>query len=189
MEHRLSSIAAKRIKDHMEATGLALKTVADRMDNEPPTVHKMLNGKSAMGTETLRRLAEAIGLNPADLIGLFVPLLGVVSAGDGADEEMPKGTVLSVNSLYPDGTVAYRVSGDSMLDELIADGDYVLVRPQPQASSGEKVVVWVPDVGTVVKLKRKNHYASANRRQPRDPIPAVDGCKEYGVLVGVIRKC
>lgn len=119
---------------------------------------------------------------------LSLPLVGVVAAGDGEDDVFERGTVLPVHTLYPAGTVAYLVRGDSMVDMLIANGDYVLVRPQPEAQPGEVVVVWVPDCGTVVKLKRKKHYASANDAKPRNPIPA-EGCREYGVLVGVIRKC
>lgn len=131
------------------------------------------------------RLVEQ-GIEPGEIA--HVPLCGVVSAGDGAGEEYPPGTMLSVPKLYPPGTVAYRVKGDSMTDHHIIEGDYVLVRPHPNGGVGEVVVVWVPDTGTVVKLKRKKHYASVNDVKPRNPIPC-DGCKEYGVLVGVIRKC
>lgn len=134
------------------------------------------------------RLGVRLVEQGADTGGVHVPLCGVVSAGDGAGEEYPPGTLLSVPKLCPPGTVAYRVKGDSMADHHIIDGDYVLVRPHPDGAVGEVVVVWVPDCGTVVKLKRKKHYASANDAKPRNPIPC-DGCKEYGVLVGVIRKC
>jgi SOS-response transcriptional repressor LexA len=119
---------------------------------------------------------------------LTVPHLGVVSAGAGIDEEFPAGTRLIVSEMFPEGTVAYTVRGTSMEDALIGDGDHILVRQQPEAERGEIVVVWVPDYGTVVKLKRDGHYASANARQSREPIRAVAECREYGVLVGVIRK-
>lgn len=125
----------------------------------------------------------------ADAGGTLLDLIGVVSAGDGEDDLFPPGTTLKVSGLWPASTVVYLVRGVSMEDALIGDGDYILVRPQPEAKAGEIVVVWVPDKGTVVKLKRKKHYAHANERQDRDPIPFVEGCKEYGVLVGVIRKC
>ena len=158
--------------------------------------------RSGFARETVAKIEAALGLPPGELaqhlpdehaarvLAMSVlPLVGVVSAGDGSEDEYPPGTTLTVSGLYPPGTVAYRVKGVSMEDALIGDGDYVLVRGTPEGASGETVVVYYPDRGTLVKLKRKTHYAGANKRQPRDPLPFVDGVKEYGVLVGVIRKC
>ena len=131
------------------------------------------------------RLVEQ-GMTPSEVA--HIRLCGVVCAGDGAGEEYPPGTLLSVPDLYPAGAVAYRVKGDSMTDHHIIDGDYIIVKPCPDGGIGEKVVVYVPDMGTLLKLKRKKHYASVNDARPRNPVPA-EGCKEYGVLVGVIRTC
>jgi len=132
------------------------------------------------------RLVEQ-GVTPGEVA--HIPLCGVVFAGTGDGEEYPPGTMLSVPNLYPAGAVAYRVKGESMTDHHIISGDYIIVRPMPEVAVGETVVVNIPDVGTVVKVKRKTHYASANKRQARDPLPFSEGCKEYGVLVGVIRTC
>ncbi len=184
----LTKHAIARIRSRLEELGWTQTQLADAVGVKPPHMSRVLKGDRPAELDTVVRIAEVLEVAPEELLAMLVPLKGVVCAGDGADEEYPVGTTLPVHSLYPLGTVAYLVQGQSMEDALIGDGDYVLVRPNPQASAGEIVVVWVPDMGTVVKLKRKKHYAGANERQPREPI-AMDGCREYGVLVGVIRKC
>lgn len=189
----------KRVKGLREAKGLTQQRLATAANVSIAYVRQLEQGirATAPSVRHLGLLATALGTTVADLTGevvpaaggvLSLPLVGVVAAGDGEDDVYDAGTMLPVHTLYPSGTVAYRVRGDSMVDALIADGDYILVRLQPTALPGEVVVVWVPDCGTVVKLKRKKHYASANDAKPRNPIP-VHGCREYGVLVGVIRKC
>lgn len=184
----LSQRAVTRIRERLKELQWTQSRLADEIGVRPPHINRVLKAERPIELETVARIATALGVEPEELLSLLVPLKGVVSAGDGEDEEFTAGTTLPVHNLYPPGTVAYLVRGDSMVDALIASGDYVLVRPQPEAQPGEVVVVWVPDQGTVVKLKRKKHYASANDAKPRNPIPA-DGCREYGVLVGVIRKC
>lgn len=185
----LSQKAATRIRDRLKVLGWSQAKLADAIGVRPPHVNRVLKAERPMEMETVSRIAEVLGIEPEELLSMLVPLVGEVCAGDGAGEEYPPGTTLPVHSLYPPGTVAYLVKGDSMEDALIGDGDYILVRDQPVGATGETVVVYYPDKGTLVKVKRKTHYAGANKRQPREPLPFVDGCREYGVLVGVIRKC
>jgi len=185
----LSKQTVGRIRARLEELGWTQSRLADEIGVRPPHINRVLKADRPVELETVARIAAALGLQAEELLSNVVPLKGVVSAGDGEEEEYPLGTTLPVHTLYPPGTVAYLVRGTSMEDELIADGDYILVRPTPEAESGEKVVVFIPDVGTLVKLKRKSHYAGANKRQPREPFQFCEGCREYGVLVGVIRKC
>lgn len=41
--------------------------------------------------------------------------------------------------------VAYKVRGNGLLDELVADGDVIFVRKKPDADDGEWAVVWLAD--------------------------------------------
>lgn len=192
----------RRIRELREAAGMnSQKKLADKARLSQGYLSQLEKGvRRSASPEITKRLARALNVPTSELASLMpdgvaaaiggrnlIPLIGVVSAGDGVEDAYSPDTTLSVSGLFPPGTVAYLVQGTSMVDAHVCDGDYILVRPKPQAEPGEIVVVWVPDMGTVVKLKRKKHYASANDRQPREPIPS-DGCREYGVLVGIIRK-
>lgn len=82
-----------------------------------------------------------------------VPLVGDVAAGTGVLAQE------NVEELYPlpedftgTGTLfMVRVRGDSMIDDGIMDGDYVVVRQQPTAEDGEVVVAGIPDGEATVK--------------------------------------
>jgi len=78
-----------------------------------------------------------------------IPLYGEVSAGEGGLEAEQIGwTCIPVN--WAGQYAAYRVKGESMSGE-IDDGANVVVRLQPTAEIGDRVVAFVPDVGMVVK--------------------------------------
>ena len=86
-------------------------------------------------------------------------------------------------------TYALKVEGDSMRDEGILEGDYVLVERRTTASNGEKVVARLPDGETTLKTFYKE--AGQIRPQPAnpdyDPIYGNDVTIQ-GVLVGVVRR-
>lgn len=175
----------------MELTGMTRAQLHEKTGISLPAISRLFKAKGDFKMDTALRIAEAVGVDAPDLVGPFVPMAGTVSAGGGADDPADPGDTLPVTKLMPFGTVAYRVVGTSMEDVHIADGDHVLVRPcdgPTSADVGEKVVVYVPDKGALVKIKRTDHYASACEKAPRDPIPFVEGRHEYGVLIGVVRK-
>jgi repressor LexA len=76
-----------------------------------------------------------------------------------------------------------------MIEEHIADGDYVLIRPQTTARNGDIVVAQVEE--NAVTLKRFYKEKDRVRLQPANPnyAPQVyDDVRIQGKLVGVIRK-
>ena len=81
------------------------------------------------------------------------------------------------------------VSGDSMIDAQIADGDYVVIRKQRTAHSGEIVVAQTDDGEAT--LKRWFPEANRIRLEPANstmkPIYVKDA-RVLGVVVGVVRK-
>jgi repressor LexA len=84
-----------------------------------------------------------------------------------------------------------RVQGDSMIDEQIRDGDFVVVERQDVASDGDTVVALID--GGEATLKRFFRDGAEVRLQPANPtmqaiiVPA-DKLQVQGVVVGVIRK-
>jgi repressor LexA len=121
-----------------------------------------------------------------------LPLLGTVAAGEpiaaiSSDERLNFGDLFCNPENY-----ALRVRGQSMIEDHIDDGDYVVIRKQPSVSNGERVVARV-DGG--VTLKRFYRDKDRVRLEPANgtmkPILVDDSnqAEIIGVLVGVLRKC
>ena len=118
-----------------------------------------------------------------------LPLLGQVSSGLTDLTRGPDGQ-LSWEELFPQQTsFALQVSGDSMVEAQIYDGDYVIVRKQETANSGDVVVAqtpageatlkyWFPEQGRV-RLQPGNSAMQAIY---------VDHATVMGVVVGIIRQ-
>ena len=125
-----------------------------------------------------------------------VPLLGRIAAGAPILAEE------NVEEIYPmpsdlvgDGNVfMLEVAGDSMIDAGIHDGDFVIVRQQPTAHTGEIVAAMIPsehgDAEATVKTIR--HKGSAVILEPAnerlDPFEAPPGTEVLGKVVAVFRK-
>jgi repressor LexA len=82
-----------------------------------------------------------------------------------------------------------RVRGDSMIDEQIRDGDFVVVEKRNTARNGETVVALLDNgEATLKKIYRENGRV---RLQPAneayEPI-FVDNCTIQGVVIGVVRQ-
>lgn len=90
--------------------------------------------------------------------GIEVPVVGRVPAGDPllAVENIERTLLLDRGLVRGEGCFALRVVGDSMIEDGILEGDYVLVRPQPTANNGEIVVALVEGEATVKRFYREN---------------------------------
>jgi repressor LexA len=137
---------------------------------------------------------RSIELTEADDSGLArLPLCGTIAAGLPL-EAVPTDESISVpREIVRDRTKSFvlRVQGDSMIDEQIRDGDFVIVEERKTASDGETVVALVE--GTEATLKRFYRQGAEVRLQPANPtmrpilVPA-DQVQIQGVVVGVIRR-
>ncbi len=97
-----------------------------------------------------------------------MPILGRVAAGEPilAEENIEGYVTLEKLFHRPKGTFALQVSGDSMVDEGIIDGDYVIVEPGAKVANGQIGVVLLDDEATVKRVfVQKNRIAlkPANR--------------------------
>ncbi len=84
---------------------------------------------------------------------------------------------------------ALQVEGESMRDEGIWDGDYVLIHRRETARNGERVVAMLPNGETTLKRFYKEH--GRIRLQPSNPDfepIIVSDCQIQGVVIGVIRR-
>jgi len=126
--------------------------------------------------------------HPADRNGHSLPMAGMVSAGPTTLAFEQNDRVDFSEMLFRDDRFILQVSGDSMIDAHIADGDYVVVQKQETADTGQMVVAQTSDGEATLKY----WYPEGNtiRLQPAnssmDPIYVKDA-KVIGVAVGVVR--
>jgi repressor LexA len=122
-----------------------------------------------------------------------VPLVGDVAAGTGvlAHENVEEVLPLPEDFTGPGELFMLRVRGDSMIEAGIFDGDYVVVRRQPDANNGEIVVAGVAgDEGTVKTFKRRRNkivLIPANERLTETEYSPED-VTIYGKVVTVLRR-
>ena len=132
--------------------------------------------------------------HPSSSGALELPLLGAVAAGLPIEAIEQRETLAVPPDMVRAGrdNFVLRVEGESMIDEQIRDGDYIVVTSQDTAVDGQMVVALVGgDSATVKKLYREND--GRIRLQPANPTMApiledADNVKIQGVVVGVIRK-
>lgn len=123
-----------------------------------------------------------------------LPLLGAVAAGLPIEAIAEQETLAVPPDMVSRRTDNYvlRVEGNSMIEEQIRDGDYIVVQAQEQAEDGQMVVALVADeAATVKKLYREP--SGQVRLQPANPTmkPVLVDPGEVrvqGIVVGVIRK-
>ena len=80
------------------------------------------------------------------------------------------------------------VSGESMIEAGILDGDYILVKKQNTANNGEIVVALIEDEATVKTFYKENgHIRLQPENSTMEPI-IVPNCEILGKVAGVFRK-
>jgi repressor LexA len=121
-----------------------------------------------------------------------LPLLGLVAAGSPT-QAVEQEDKLDFGDLFV-GTDHYalKVRGQSMIEDHIDDGDFVVIRKQETAENGERVVAMIDNEVTLKRFHRERgqiRLDPANgRMQPIYLDPKADN-RILGVLVGVLRKC
>ncbi len=90
--------------------------------------------------------------------GVSIPLIGTVTAGQPifAYENYEDYYTFPTGEFKGDELFMLRVSGTSMIDAGIMNGDKIIVRRQPTAENGEIVVAMVEDAATVKRFYHKN---------------------------------
>lgn len=117
------------------------------------------------------------------------PLVGRIAAGSPITAEQSVEDVLTLPQRFTGrgNLFVLEVSGDSMVDAAICDGDYVVIRQQPTAEDGEIVAAMIDGEATVKVLShRDNHVWLLPRNSDYPPIPA-DDVTILGKVVTVIR--
>jgi repressor LexA len=117
-----------------------------------------------------------------------LPMLGLVSAGPTSLAFEQRERVDFSELLFRDDRFILRVSGDSMIDAHIADGDYVIVQKQETANPGQMVVAQTPEGEATLKFwfPERNRIRLQPANESMDPI-YVREAHVIGIAVGVVR--
>jgi repressor LexA len=160
----------------------------------PATIHKHLKALVERGALRHpaggRRRLEVVEEERPAIVTL--PILGAVAAGRPI-EAVEEGETLPVPEALTRGRPAYllRVRGDSMRDEQIRDGDYVVVEERRTAENGETVIALIG--GREATVKRFFREKGRVRLEPANPgfPPLVFPGREVriqGVIRGLVRR-
>jgi repressor LexA len=120
---------------------------------------------------------------------IYLPVVGTVAAGK------PRLAVEDIQDVFPlpydfvsgEGFML-EVRGDSMIDDGIRDGDYVVVRRQPTADNGETVVAMIENEATVKRFyKEKQRIRLEPANKFMKPM-YFENIQIAGKVVGLVRR-
>jgi len=123
-----------------------------------------------------------------------IPLLGIIAAGEPIEAIENKETIAVPKSKLPKSGDSYalRVTGDSMIDENINDGDVILVKQQNVAENGQKIIALIDNQEATLKkfYKERGHIRLQPANKNMKPIILRNGrdISIQGVVLDVIRK-
>ena len=119
-----------------------------------------------------------------------VPLVGKITAGSPilAVQNITDTFPIPIDIVGNSTSFMLVVSGESMIEAGILDGDFILVRRQNVAENGEIVVALIDDEATVKTFyKEADHIRLQPENSTMDPIIVPD-CQILGKVIGVFRK-
>ena len=183
------------LKDHIRSRGYApsIAEIGKQFHlSSPATVHKHLTHLEEKGLiRKQQNLSRAIEIIPESGNTLSYHVLGEIAAGkpiEALDQ-------LEVVDLLPDAgdkdVFVLRVKGNSMIEDHIQNGDYVIVERRNVAENGETVVALIDN--DRVTLKRFYREGDRIRLQPSHPNMKPIFVREgdfavQGVVISVLRK-
>lgn len=188
------------IKQYIEKYGYSptLSEIADSINvSSLATVHEHLQILVSKGV--IKKFEGAVrGLEVVDqqisnaIKGVELPILGYIAAGQPIQTFTdPDATIRVAPSMISGKKRSYvlQVKGNSMIEDGILDGDYVIIEEQTIANDGEIVVALLEN--GLATLKRFFRESNRIRLEPAnaamEPIYATD-VKIQGKCVGVIRR-
>ena len=188
------------IKQNIQAHGSAptLKQIANAIGvSSLATVHEHLQALEDKGlirrskgkSRSIVVTYSQVSLNPE---GIEVPIMGYIAAGAPLEPYTDPNATIGVPPAFASSKkriYVLQVRGESMIEEQIRDGDYVVVEQSEMATNGE-IVVALLDNG-MATLKRYFKEATRIRLEPANATMSpifVKNVRIQGKVVGLIRK-
>lgn len=188
------------LTSYAEDNGYApsFEEIASRFNyNSLATVHEHLTNLERKGyIKRSYNESRAIEILPSEIFqrSVELPLLGLVAAGSPIEALSHNETIA-----VPDGFLrrngshyVLRVRGESMIDDHIEDGDYVVVNERQAADNGEMVIALLDGASATVKRYFRERDGRI-RLQPANETmqPLIlheDDVRIQGIVVGVLRR-
>ena len=172
----------------------SLTEIAKNFHISIPTVHEHISHLQEKNLLTAKkgkkRSIQALREHKSPVVQ--IPLMGLISAGgpieairDPQPIEVPRNMLSSGENYY-----ALKVSGRSMIEEGISDGDIVIIHEQQTVDDGEKAVAYMPDRNEVTLKKiyrEKDRIRLVPANKYMEPFYETN-VEIQGKVVGVLRK-
>lgn len=174
----------------------SFREIASGLDlASPSTVHVHIQALRERGFLRNNGTSSSRDLEPTDKAvrwgrSVVLPLLGLITAGQPIEAVEEHETMAVPVDLAPDSSNSYvlRVKGESMIDDGILDGDYVVVERNPSPKNGDVVVALLDNA--YATLKRFYRERDRIRLQPANSKMKPIYCHDpliQGVVRAVIR--
>jgi repressor LexA len=179
VEHQLSALESK---GHLRREAGCPRTVEVRLPGVPPVPAKGAEGAKAAAAPAPRRAFAREATR--------VPMVGRIAAGSPVPaEESAEDTFPLPKELVGEGDLfMLKVTGDSMIGAAITDGDWVVIRQQSDAESGEIVAAMIDGEATVKTLKRSGDHVWLMPHNSAYPPILGDKATILGRVVSVLRR-
>lgn len=177
----LSSVST--VKHHLDTLEEAGWMIRD------PRRPRAIELRTEVAPEDIRKVDYTIPVSVAEGDSVSAPLVGRIAAGSPITAEQHIDDVFSLPTRVTGGGKLFvlEVSGDSMIDAAICDGDFVVVRSQKTAENGTIVAALIDGEATVkVFSQTDGHVWLLPRNDNYAPIPG-DKAVILGRVVTVIR--
>jgi repressor LexA len=184
--HRARALEVLRLPDNMMPQQESVLELEEDEDEESPRfTPNVIRGDFTGRIQAVRAASDAAAVK--------LPLYGRIAAGLPIEALADSAEMIDVPAslLGPGDHYALEVSGDSMVDAGILDGDTVVIRKGEVAENGQIVVALVDDLEVTLKRLRRRGNSTAlepcNRAYKPQILPA-DKVKVQGRLVGLLRR-
>ena len=194
---QLDVVVAIRNYRHLHGMCPTMQELADQLGTSKVTIFEHVNALEKK--RVLRRDRHkarsleitADGKLPDEERSSKLPLLGSIAAGSPI-EAIENREEIDLEQLFAsrNGVYVLKIRGESMIEDHLCDGDYVIIERRSHAKNGEQVVALL-DTGEAT-LKRYYKEGSRVRLQPANSameprIIEADRCRIQGVVIGVLR--
>jgi repressor LexA len=188
------------LSNYHEANGYApsFEEIAEQFNyNSLATVHEHLSNLERKGyIKRNYNESRAIEILPSEANprAVELPLLGLVAAGMPIEAMTANETIAVPDDFVrrSGGHYVLRVRGNSMIDEQIRDGDFVVVNERQSVDNGEMVIAMLSGASATVKKfyrERDGRIRLQPANEMMDPIYVHENdISIQGVVVGVLRR-
>lgn len=194
---QLDVVVAIRNFRHLHGYAPTMQELADQLGTSKVTIFEhvgALEKKRVLRRDKhkARSLDIVADVLPDEERPTKLPLLGAIAAGSPI-EAIENREEVDLEQLFQSrhGVYVLRVRGESMIDDHLCDGDYVVIERRETARNGEQVVALL-DTGEATLKRFYKEPGNRVRLQPANAsmeprIVDADRVKVQGVVIGVLR--